>query len=170
MTNKGNFGYTPCAVKTIFTSRVDMLGLEREIKIMACLNHPSTVRLLAWIEMPDKVGLVLELCLGDLRAFYCGKLEEAMQRAYVDQAGLTAVMSVVNGMAYVHAMGIIHRDLKSENILVSGTGQGKVAHFGAARETMSNDASASMTVAGTELWMAPEVSRSEAYNSKCGES
>ena len=64
-------------------------------------------------------------------------------------------------------MGIIHRDLKSENVLITVNGQGKVTDFGKARETFSNGASAAMTIAGTELWMAPEVARSEAYNSKC---
>ena len=156
---------------------------------MACLNHPSTVRLLAWIEIPGKVGLVLELCAGDLRSFYSGRLDHVVQSKYSDQAGLTAAMSIVNGMACkwteklmarslqvthptmtltdVHAMGMIHRDLKSENVLITVNGQGKVAEFGKARETLSNGASAAMTIAGTELWMAPEVARSEAYNSKC---
>ena len=90
---------TPCAIKTIFTARIDALALERQIKIMACLNHPSTVRLLAWIEIPEKVGLVLELCAGDLRSFYSGRLDHVVQSKYSDEAGLTAAMSIVNGMA-----------------------------------------------------------------------
>ena len=56
---------------------------------MSCLNHPCTVRLLAWTKEP--LQIVMELCLGDLRAFYQGKLDEIIGRPYTDQDGLMAI-------------------------------------------------------------------------------
>ena len=66
-------------------------------------------------------------------------------------------------MSYLHSADIIHRDLKSMNIMVSETLQGKVADYGEARK---KSADLTMTSTGTPLWMAPEVSRNERYDSK----
>ena len=63
-------------------------------------------------------------------------------------------------------MRIIHRDLKSSNIFVDNSGQGKVAGFGKARKTISGSDMSTMTITGTWLWMAPEIVRNERYNSK----
>lgn len=68
------------------------------------------------------------------------------------------------GMQYLHHHKIIHRDLKSPNILI---GQGeviKISDFGTSREF--NDISTKMSFAGTVAWMAPEVIRNEPCSEK----
>ena len=110
--------------------------------------------------------IVMELGLGDLHYFYAGLLDKEVGSPYNDQFGMNSLTGVTNGMVYLHAMGIIHRDLKSENVIITPSGLGKVADFGTAREVVSQEVS-SMTAVGTSFWMAPEVGRHEPYDAKC---
>ena len=64
---------------------------------------------------------------------------------------------------YIHSTGLIHRDLKSMNIMIATGMCGKVADYG---ESRVQDNSMTMTSTGTPLWMAPEVSKSERYDAK----
>ena len=66
-----------------------------------------------------------------------------------------------NGMAYIHDMDVVHRDLKSENILIAAHGLGKVADFGVSRGYTAGGSKMAMTATGTSWWMAPEVARAE---------
>ena len=91
-----------CAIKKVhILSDESRRACQEEIKIMATLNHPSTVRLLAFIDDSSfaGIGLVLELCVGDLQTYYSGKLDKQMMKTYSDQAGLIAARTVANGMA-----------------------------------------------------------------------
>lgn len=77
--------------------------------------------------------------------------------------GMTIATS--RGMAYLHSMNppIIHRDLKSMNILVSSTWVTKVSDFGLSREKSMDE---TMSVTGTPLWLPPEMIRGERYTEK----
>ncbi len=62
----------------------------------------------------------------------------------------------MSGLAYLHSKGIIHRDIKCGNLLLTATGQVKVADFGSAKhlETLTMK---TMSLNGTPHWMAPEM-------------
>ena len=66
-------------------------------------------------------------------------------------------------MVYLHSADLIHRDLKSMNIMIGDKMRGKVADYGESREKAANS---TMTSVGTPLWMAPEVSSGKRYDSK----
>lgn len=68
------------------------------------------------------------------------------------------------GMQYLHMHKIIHRDLKSPNILIGQNEVIKISDFGTSREF--NDISTKMSFAGTVAWMAPEVIRNEPCSEK----
>ena len=66
-------------------------------------------------------------------------------------------------MLYLHSADLIHRDLKSMNIMIAEGLRGKIADYGESREESSD---MTMTSTGTPLWMAPEVSCGERYDSQ----
>lgn len=78
---------------------------------------------------------------------------------------LRMTIDTSRGMAYLHSMKppIIHRDLKSMNILVSSTWGTKVSDFGLSREKSVDE---TMSVTGTPLWLPPEMIRGERYTEK----
>lgn len=79
---------------------------------------------------------------------------------------LRLLRDCADGMSYLHAMSppIIHRDLKSQNLLVAADFTVKVADFGLARECSTTDA---MTRVGSVQWAAPEVLLGQGYSGKC---
>ena len=64
-------------------------------------------------------------------------------------------LEVARGMSYIHAKGIIHRDLNSRNILLTHEGHAKVADFGCARK-LKGSALTTTTISGSPAYMAPE--------------
>ena len=132
----------------------------KEVKIMCSLSHPCTVRLYAWTKRPP--AMVMELAATDLRQYYQGDAKEKLGE-YSIVSGLEICLDSAKGMLYIHSAGLIHRDLKSMNIMVTKDKRGKVADYGESRE---QDTSLTMTSTGTALWMAPEVSKNERYDSK----
>lgn len=71
---------------------------------------------------------------------------------------------IASGMNYLHLHKIIHRDLKSPNVLVTHTDAVKISDFGTSKEL--SDKSTKMSFAGTVAWMAPEVIRNEPVSEK----
>lgn len=106
--------------------------------------------------------VVMELmdggCLTDvLEQFDSVRMTEG-QIAHVCQQTLSA-------LSYIHASHRIHRDIKSDNILLNTKGQVKIADFGYAAQ-LTQDQQKRHTVVGTPYWMAPELIRGHDYGTK----
>jgi tetratricopeptide (TPR) repeat protein len=151
----------------------------REAHAMAKLSHPNVVAVYDVEEDAEDVRIVMELVEGQTLS---GWSEGRSQW----QELLPVYLQAGEGLAAAHAEGLVHRDFKPSNVLVSGTGQVKVADFGIAKGTLhSGDSDASgggssvetearaswdtdsrdsleadlteaNTVVGTPLYMAPE--------------
>lgn len=140
-----------------------------EIKLLATLHHENIVGFLgaAWRTLSD-VCLVTEyMAMGDLRSVL-SSFEETQPRPRprgFDADKLKIALHVARALAYLHSLQpvMIHRDLKSKNILLSATFDAKIADFGTSREyedvTMTAEA-------GTSLWMSPEVMLGQRYDAK----
>jgi serine/threonine protein kinase len=78
-------------------------------------------------------------------------LEESIARSYIRQ--------ILEGLRYLHEHGVIHRDIKSANVLLSSEGIVKLTDFGSSKKYSINDADFGMTnsMRGSPYWMAPEV-------------
>ena len=124
---------------------------------MCTLSHPCTIRVIAWTAKP--LALVMELCKHDLRQYY----DKRDTFGYDLTTAVTIMLHAAQAMFYLHSTGLIHRDLKSMNIMVAENMQGKVGDYGESREL---DVNKTMTSTGTALWMAPEVSMSMRYDNK----
>jgi len=124
-----------------------------EAKTVASLHHPNIVDIYAIAEEGDDVYLVFEFVDGktihDLVQTK-GRLEAA------EAVRVTRAMG--EALAYAHSRGVIHRDMKPSNVMLTAAGQVKVMDFGIAR--MAKDAmtrySMTNTVVGTPPYMAPE--------------
>uniref|UniRef100_A0A3P9BFV8 mitogen-activated protein kinase kinase kinase n=1 Tax=Maylandia zebra TaxID=106582 RepID=A0A3P9BFV8_9CICH len=99
---------------------------------------------------------------------YCaqGQLYEVLRagRKITPSLLMDWAMGIAGGMNYLHLHKIIHRDLKSPNILITYDDAVKISDFGTSKEL--NDKSTKMSFAGTVAWMAPEVIRNEPVSEK----
>ena len=102
---------------------------RNEAAAMAGLRHANIVRCFGVVVTPPTFGLVLEYCeRRDLSELLGGPTPANMAEGFV----LRVASHVAAGMLYLHAQGIMHRDLKSANVLLDATGVAKVTDFGLA--------------------------------------
>lgn len=134
--------------------------VRREAALMAALRHPALVALYDHGEEGPWLWLAMEyLPGGDLAAYVArrGPLPEAEARALA--------LACAEGLAALHEAGLVHRDVKPENIFLAAAGSlaPKVGDLGLARRRSGSDrVTLSGTAAGTPAYMAPEQVRGEA--------
>lgn len=130
---------------------------RREAQAAASLNHPNIVAVYDWGDTGDTYFMVMELIAGrTVRELLSnlGSLQSA-QASDVMRQTLAA-------LDHAHRQGIVHRDVKPENLLVTADGTVKVADFGLARAyAESRVTTAPGTVTGTVAYLAPEQIRGE---------
>ncbi|OTA98970.1 hypothetical protein M426DRAFT_68714 [Hypoxylon sp. CI-4A] len=139
-------------------------ALDQEIDTMQNLDHDNIVQYLGCERKETSISIFLEYISGGsigscLRKH--GKFEEPVVSSLTRQT--------LSGLAYLHREGILHRDLKADNILLDVDGTCKISDFGISKKTdniYGNDKTNSMQ--GSVFWMAPEVIRSqgEGYSAK----
>jgi eukaryotic-like serine/threonine-protein kinase len=130
----------------------DLLRAEREARLAATLNHPNVVAVFDLVVEKDEHWLVMEHVESrDLAALVRkeGPLDADRAAALLAQAA--------DALAAAHAAGIVHRDVKPSNMLVTPQGRVKLTDFGIART--SQDATLTQTglVTGSPAYLAPEV-------------
>ncbi|KAI9922503.1 hypothetical protein PsorP6_002471 [Peronosclerospora sorghi] len=173
---KGAYCGTPVVVKRMLRTKITEDNLRMfsdEIQLMMNLRHPNIVQFIgaSWnsysnmyadVIMENQNCFVTEfLERGDLFAV----LRNPENKITWAKPILRMTIDTSRGMAYLHSMKppIIHRDLKSMNILVSSTWGAKVSDFGLSREKTVDE---TMSVTGTPLWLPPEMIRGERYTEK----
>ncbi|KAE8709745.1 Serine/threonine-protein kinase CTR1 [Hibiscus syriacus] len=137
----------------------------REVSIMKCLQHPNIVLFMGAVTQPPKLSIVMEyLSRGSL--FKLLQMPDA-RRVLDEKRRLNMALDVARGMNYLHQHKppIVHRDLKSPNLLVDSNYTVKVCDFGLSR-SKANTFLSSKAAAGTPEWMAPEVLWNENSNEK----
>lgn len=139
-------------------------ALDQEIDTMQHLDHVNIVQYLGCERKETSISIFLEYIPGGSMGSCVrkhGKFEESVVASLTRQT--------LSGLAYLHREGILHRDLKADNILLDVDGTAKISDFGISKKTdniYGNDKTNSMQ--GSVFWMAPEVIRSqgEGYSAK----
>ncbi|GMF35956.1 unnamed protein product [Phytophthora fragariaefolia] len=137
-----------------------------EAKMMATMEHPRVVALIgvAWDSLSDLCVVLEFMDGGDLRTTLDKYLASNAPVGFDRQKG-TIALHVCHALTYLHSLEppVIHRDLKSRNVLLSKTMEAKLTDFGISRERLDQTMTAGV---GTSLWMAPEVMLGERYDVK----
>jgi len=104
----------------------------REISILKSMDHPNVVKLYDVVcKSYKKISLVLEFMDSDLKNVVDKHREK---REYMEESELKKIIyQLLLGMSYCHSKGVLHRDLKPNNVLINNQGEVKVADFGLAR-------------------------------------
>ncbi|KAI1723791.1 protein kinase domain-containing protein [Ditylenchus destructor] len=136
-------------------------ALRTEVEILQKVRHPGVVGFQQMLETQDRIFVVMEKLKGDMLEMILsserGRLSERITQFLVHQ--------VLNSLAFLHNMNIVHCDLKPENILLTSDSdfpQVKLCDFGFAR--IIGERSFRRSVVGTPAYLAPEVLRNKGFN------
>uniref|UniRef100_A0A8C7DE31 Mitogen-activated protein kinase kinase kinase 12 n=1 Tax=Oncorhynchus kisutch TaxID=8019 RepID=A0A8C7DE31_ONCKI len=132
---------------------------ETEIKHLRKLKHPNIITFKGICTQAPCYCILMEYCAQ-------GQLYEVLRagRNITPSLLIDWAMGIAGGMNYLHLHKIIHRDLKSPNMLITHDDLVKISDFGTSKELI--DKSMKMSFAGTVAWMAPEVIRNEPVSEK----
>jgi len=160
------------AVKRIKKKKIDRVNralLENEIRILREIKHHSVVGLLDVYESDKYICLVFELCIGGDIFDWLDKEEHLDE---VRACGI--IVQIAAAVEYLHGRGVVHRDLKLENILIVKNAESerkksvyvKIADFGFATTIKKPDALIEGTC-GSLNYVAPEVLTGKPYTKSC---
>lgn len=137
------------ALKVPHRQNLDFGELLREPRLLASLSHPNIVTILTAEKQDNVFFIVMEYVHGET-------LESIIARegALDVPLALDYTCQICNAIGYAHKQGVLHRDLRPSNVLVSESGLVKVADFGTSR--FLEIAAHGTTVIGSPPYMAPE--------------
>ncbi|WOL13596.1 serine/threonine-protein kinase HT1 [Canna indica] len=132
-----------------------------EVAFLSRLYHPNIVQFIAACKKPPVYCIITEyMSQGTLRMYLHKKEPYSLSTETI----LRLALDISRGMQYLHSQGVIHRDLKSHNLLLNDEMRVKVADFGTScLETQCRKSKGNM---GTYRWMAPEMIKEKPYTRK----
>nr|BAB92092.1 serine/threonine protein kinase 2 homolog [Paramecium caudatum]BAC23148.1 serine/threonine protein kinase 2 homolog [Paramecium caudatum] len=134
-----------------------------ELEILLRLNHPNIIRVFECFKSEKNLILIMEYCeKGDLWNLIQYRLLEGKNRGFAQKIVEQWFVQLLMGLAYIHDQKIIHRDLKSMNILIKSDGQLKISDFGVAKVLRENQMAT--TMAGSPFYLSPEISQGMEYS------
>ena len=141
------------AVKLLHAGKAQPAGamVLREARLLARVRHPNVVTVYDADEIEGRVGLWMEFIRGR-------NLEQILgERKRLDDREVTRIgIDLCRALSAVHDAGLLHRDVKTQNLMQAGDGRLVLMDFGTGRELEETPAS-SVDAAGTPLYLAPEI-------------
>lgn len=134
----------------------------REARTAAKLSHPHIVPIFAVEEVPGFVFFVMAYVEGETLGY------RIRERGPLPASDVTRILrEIAWALAYAHVQGVVHRDIKADNILLeAGSGRALVADFGIARRTEAAGVTAVGEVIGTAEYMSPEQAGGEVVDGR----
>ena len=124
---------------------------KREARSVAQLQHPNIVTVIDRGEEEGRQYIVFEYIDGE------NLKELVVRKGRLDvREALEIALEVAHGLAFAHEHGLVHRDVKPQNVLLNGDGRAKVTDFGIARSLDVDGMTQTGTVLGTSNYIAPE--------------
>lgn len=151
----------PVALKLpTLSSSEDVARFVREGRILAGLQHPNLVRVYDAGDSDGRPYIALEFVRGvTLSALADGQ-------ALPVEVAVWMAVQLLEGIGHAHAHGVLHRDVKGDNALVTTEGVLKLADFGLARLEQGESHTRLGTIMGTPSYMAPEQAKGEAVDAR----
>jgi len=149
-----------CAIKVINMKKDTKIEtLENEIAMMDTIRHENVVQYIGSYIHGSDLWIVMEFLTG-------GKLTDLLLNTHLTEPQIAAVCrACLLALNHMHKLNRIHRDIKSDNVLLGSNGTVKLADFGFCAELTSNQSKRKSCV-GTPYWMAPEVIRGFDYDTR----
>jgi serine/threonine protein kinase len=158
----GHYHGQPVAVKRMIDGEDEAVSFSKEIGVMSRLHHPKIVRFIGctWTNKKDLGGVSEYMDGGDVRTL----LETRKIELSWSKEKISIAIDIAEALAFMHSLNpkIIHRDLKSRNVLLNSSMVAKLSDFGLSRNrTYEETLTAGV---GTVRWTAPEVMLGDNYS------
>ncbi|CAG8534229.1 556_t:CDS:10 [Acaulospora morrowiae] len=151
------------AIKIIpFSSDEKLKNIKEELSLMKSSQHPNIVKCIGCYHTPDSIWVVME-CMEISLADIIGMHEDGPRLNEFQIARVAR--ETLKALNYLHELRIIHRDVRSDNILINSRGDIKLADFGYSVQLTEKE-SHRKSIIGTPYWMAPEVIKGQPYDTK----
>ncbi|KAF9163998.1 hypothetical protein DFQ26_001911 [Actinomortierella ambigua] len=160
--HEAHWGNQPCAVKTFFLSQTDLdqQAIQNEIAFLQTLRHRHIIQFYRTHQEYGRTYLLMELAEK-------GSLEHAIVKGRLGHNDWPTKMRIASeiaqGLAFIHQEKVIHRDLKSANVLLTRHMEVKLADFGLAQvksmtlRSLKTGSQSRASLLGTLRWIAPEL-------------
>ena len=143
--------------RNIFGDSVNLLNFEKELRLFGRLDHPNIAKSYETIFIDNYIIIVMEfLCGGKLTHYITGHDTDIKQTTLIRWT-----KEILEALNYIHTRGIVHRDIKPDNIVFDGEMRAKLVDFGLSTEFGPKRCS---TPCGTPFYIAPEVVTQKEYD------
>ncbi|CAL1697571.1 unnamed protein product [Somion occarium] len=134
--------------------------IVNEILVMKESQHPNIVNFLdSYLVRSNELWVVMEYMEG-------GALTDIIENNTLEEDQISSIcLETCKGLGHLHSQSIIHRDIKSDNVLLDAQGHVKITDFGFCAK-LTDQKSKRATMVGTPYWMAPEVVKQKEYGAK----
>ena len=137
------------------------MRFKQEARALARLSHPNIVQVYDFLQDEGHAWIAMELVDGE-------ELAERLEARGAMSPGETAALGaqLAEAMAYAHEQGVVHRDFKPANVLVTHRGLPKITDFGMAKLAQSNTQTLAGTILGSPAYMSPEQGSGESADAR----
>ncbi|KAJ3033316.1 Serine/threonine-protein kinase 4 [Rhizophlyctis rosea] len=155
-------GFVLAVKQVIIGSREsERVAIKKEIDLLKGCKHRNIVQYYGCVPVNEAMWILTDYC-GAGSLIDCIELTN---QTYSEHQAAVILAAALEGLAYLHNQGVVHRDVKCANILLTEQAEVKIADFGVS-ERLTQTIAARRTVVGTPYWMSPEVITGNGYGTE----